>query len=412
MEDYIFIDGKIVNSLDGNPIPGVQCSFTTYKSSTDENGVFIFKIQLPITVTNSTNSLSFTFNSFREVQNNDKYKNLSKEDKQYIRNQLLIKFYQKNYSQNTELFPFDSDGDWLIPDLIQLVPSDKQLEQDKTTSKLPTEDEDKIIKKQNDVDNVKIGSSSIIQSSLNKLINKVKNTLIPLVLLLLSEFGVTLLMVNQNKFQDKKKCPSPEKLLNIINRRNKIVTQLNNLYTAVNTVAQTTTLLTGFLEVLQLSITISKAIPTPTSAGISSILISLENKLGKIIHVIAGISFTSLIAASTLKQIISLLSALDSLIQQCSIDQNISLVAINNDIKKASEAINDSVYSGDFTYKGFTLEIQEDTKDNNKYIKRYAQARDTRGTIVLRGESSFSASTQILIDELKFEIDRNNLKAF
>lgn len=414
MSEIITITGKILDSSNSNIIPGVNITQTkSGTSSTDENGIFFHYIEIPLTVSTSDNSFIQTSNSFTDIQSNPEYIKLDKSQKQFIRDQLTFTFYQKNYSQNTEIFPFNNKGEWILDlGIIQLIPQNQQLASDKVESQLSTEQENKILKDKVNKDNIKAGASAQLQTSLNKFILKIKNTLIPLLLLLLSEFGVTLAMVNKNKFLDKKQCPTNEKLLQIISRRNKIVTQLNNLYSFLNTVAQTTTLLTGFLEVLQLSITIAKAVPAPAPAGVAAILISLENKLGKIIHVIAGISFTSLIAAATLKQIISLISALDSLIQQCSIDNNVSLVAINNDILNASNLANEAVYNGNIEYKGFTLGIQEDTQDNNKYVKRYAIARDVRGNIVLRGESSFSASTQILLDELKFQIDQQNLKAF
>lgn len=43
--------------------------------------------------------------------------------------------------------------------------------------------------------------------------------------------------------------------------------------------------------------------------------------------------------------------------------------------------------------------------------RRRAVAKDSKGIIVLRGEPSFSATDQILIDELAFYITSNNLKA-
>ena len=44
--------------------------------------------------------------------------------------------------------------------------------------------------------------------------------------------------------------------------------------------------------------------------------------------------------------------------------------------------------------------------------RRFAIAKNKRGVIQLRGESSFSASDQVLIDELIFYIQQNDLKAF
>ena len=62
-------------------------------------------------------------------------------------------------------------------------------------------------------------------------------------------------------------------------------------------------------------------------------------------------------------------------------------------------------------YKGFTFEIKEDTTQNFNYPKRYAIARNIQGVQMLRSESSFASNPQILIEELKFAIDRDNLRA-
>ena len=43
--------------------------------------------------------------------------------------------------------------------------------------------------------------------------------------------------------------------------------------------------------------------------------------------------------------------------------------------------------------------------------KRRAVARNKDGVIMLQGEPSFSSNDQILIDELIFYIQQNNLKA-
>ena len=43
--------------------------------------------------------------------------------------------------------------------------------------------------------------------------------------------------------------------------------------------------------------------------------------------------------------------------------------------------------------------------------RRQAIARNSKGIIILKGEPSFAAENQILIDELAFYIVQNNLKA-
>jgi hypothetical protein len=417
-KETIIISGKVIDNETKSPIPGVKVIFNKdslfyrSKSSTDKDGVYQLKISLPITLYNQDKTITFKINSFTEVQNSKDFINLSNSDKKFIRDSLNVNFSKKGYSQNPLKFPFDGDGNWLKDlGLIELTSQKKQLDLDIATAQLPSEVEKSITTAQKIKDNIKIGGTAQLKKSLRNLIKTVKKNLIPLILLLLAQFGITLEMV-ANKLLDKATCPDKDTLLKIIAKRNKIVTQLNNLYKAINTIAKVATLLSGFLAVLQIAIQIAKVVPAPAPVAASSTLIALERKLGKIVYSIAGIAFMSLMVAATLKQIIDLLSSLDQLIQKCSQDLQVPLVELNADITKAANSTNNQLDTEGITYKGFKLEIQEDKNDNNKYVKRYAIARDAGGVIVLTGEPSFSSSTSILIDELKFIIDRDNLKAF
>ena len=65
---------------------------------------------------------------------------------------------------------------------------------------------------------------------------------------------------------------------------------------------------------------------------------------------------------------------------------------------------------------GFELSVVADTENSQDYgegdlYQRYAVAKDSRGVVVLKGEKSFAAEDQILIDELAFYIRQNDLKA-
>ena len=61
---------------------------------------------------------------------------------------------------------------------------------------------------------------------------------------------------------------------------------------------------------------------------------------------------------------------------------------------------------------GFEISVvvDEDSKAGELY-RRQAIAKNSTGVTILKGESSFSAEDQILIDELSFYIIQNNLKA-
>ncbi len=247
---------------------------------------------------------------------------------------------------------------------------------------------------------------------------------------MIAQFGVS---VKSSKIEDslnKKQCPDPDKLLNIIKRRNKIVNQLNNLYKAIDRLSKILTALSGFLELIKIAFSLTQLarknlivstatiippaiVPGPVIASLVTLKDAEDNigpKINKIVGLVSGATFVLLMLAALLKQVIELLKILDQLIQECSQSQNIPLEQLSPDLVAVS-SFSDDVYNGDYSYKGFTFEIKEDTKDNNKYAKRYAVAKDSFGVVVLKGESSFSSSTEILIEELKFIIDRDNLKS-
>ena len=65
----------------------------------------------------------------------------------------------------------------------------------------------------------------------------------------------------------------------------------------------------------------------------------------------------------------------------------------------------------DGTYKGFILEIESipftDTVNKNRAV-----GKNRSGIILISTESSFASNPQVLIDELKFIIDRDDLKSY
>ena len=61
---------------------------------------------------------------------------------------------------------------------------------------------------------------------------------------------------------------------------------------------------------------------------------------------------------------------------------------------------------------GFILSVETDDQNPVGTLKRRrAIAKDNRGITLLKGELSFSSNDQILLDELIFYIQQNNLKA-
>ena len=61
---------------------------------------------------------------------------------------------------------------------------------------------------------------------------------------------------------------------------------------------------------------------------------------------------------------------------------------------------------------GFTLSVVVDRSEQvGETYRRQAIAKNSKGVVILKGEPSFSAIDQILLDELAFYIVNNNLKA-
>ena len=61
---------------------------------------------------------------------------------------------------------------------------------------------------------------------------------------------------------------------------------------------------------------------------------------------------------------------------------------------------------------GFFLSVETDDKNQVGTLKRrFAVGKNAQGITLLKGEPSFSSNDQILIDELVFYIQQNDLKA-
>ena len=60
---------------------------------------------------------------------------------------------------------------------------------------------------------------------------------------------------------------------------------------------------------------------------------------------------------------------------------------------------------GNYFYKNYKITIQEDKNSPGFAKRRFAQVENDRGVVVMRGPASFSSSTRVLVDEIKFRID-------
>jgi hypothetical protein len=265
------------------------------------------------------------------------------------------------------------------------------------------------------------------QEKLSKLEIELKKTAIPFCLTLIASFGIT--KVNEfiaegreGLFDEIKSCPNQEVLLQIINKKNKIVKQLNNTLNAIEKTNQILTISSGVIDVLNASLLIVKNIPIPTSTGIPGvpgIPINVINKIQEIIDktektlvVLKGVDIGLIAILSVLRQtlatVVRYLNLLDNLIQSCYPNAQQEQLALELTTLTVQQSTQTSPVITNVN--GFEMGVETENSPNT-LKRRRAIARNQQGVVMLKGEWSFSSIDQILIDELVFYIQVNNLKA-
>lgn len=255
----------------------------------------------------------------------------------------------------------------------------------------------------------------------DKLINNInlkkediKRLLIPFVISLLIPFGAAAVQgITSNlpidQIKNLVKCPSSAFITNLINKRNKLVRQINNIY---NTVKLLTAILAGttiVITAIQVGINAVGLVPAPP--GAPGAVVVASGKLAKLLEKAQiTVSVLTLSLASfgvILGTIINLLNSLDILLQQCAQDNNMDFEQINSEINALANPTIVATQSEDNIYKGFTLTVKIDQTNESQYIKRYAAATNKQGVDVLKTDPSFASDPAVLISQLKFIIDSN-----
>jgi hypothetical protein len=218
-----------------------------------------------------------------------------------------------------------------------------------------------------------------------------------------------------NKFSSG--CPNSKELERIIEVRNTLLNHIASFEKRVNKFSSIAKTLTTTVTLVNIAIKVITSIPIPTSvppgAGIPvNVLTKFSNalvRLNKTVDKLSGdaVAITALILSiqPLLTGLRNRLSSIDLAIQQCSLGQPADLEQILATAQPPENTGSEGVPNSDYLYKTYTLSIVVDTSTIEIAPKRYATATDTRGIVVLRGPSSFSSSTQVLLDELKFRID-------
>lgn len=268
----------------------------------------------------------------------------------------------------------------------------------------------------------------IIQSRLTRLILTLTGTTLPFILKLNASFGITKMAklnskgnLNMDYLQNQITCPTKPEMDNIISQKNKLTKQLNNSFKLIQSttkilenISVSTTVLTGVFAALKVS-------PTPTAiAGIGipisvvNVIDDIKDDLGKKIEknkkstegTTAIISLTS----GILSQALRYLTILDQSIQQCYPDSEQAQEDVSAELTAFTQQQSEQLSPVIDEVNGFTFEVETE-KTTNSLKRRRAIAKNQKNVVMLKGEWSFSSVDQILIDELIFYIEQNDLKA-
>lgn len=208
-------------------------------------------------------------------------------------------------------------------------------------------------------------------------------------------------------------CPTQEELLIIIAKRNALAGGINQLQNQIVTLGRTGDIINKTISPLPPAISLLKVIPIPTvlpAVTVGNILIladildALQETLSKFKSIAGGFDFLENFTISILNRVNNELKKLDVLIEKCAKESGIEYEVINEELNQ------DLTEEGFGTYKGFTFEIKYDGLNQTPYPKRFAQALDKKKVVRLKSESSFASDPNVLVEELKFIIDTQNLK--
>jgi len=365
-----------------------------------------------------------------KISTNDQNQTTSKTNGQFIlkgkttlEKQISISVSLKGYTPQN-FTPYYGDGTIKSNlGVIQLQLIQKSLDQDKINSSLLTDSQINSLTK-----SIK-SPSSFIQKKLTTSIINVKSRLIPLILTLTAGFGVTqidkLVAKGQTKISDLQNqttCPTQAELTKIISRKNKLIKQLNNLLKVINSTEKFINLNKKFIDTISKTISglniASLGLPSSIPPGIG-IPVGIINTSGDIINLlkdkikgeqgkIDNLISPLILLKSVITQALQYLNILDSLIQYCYPDADQE--QLSNELIALTSQQSEQLSPIVTNVNGFEMGVETEITTNS-LKRRRAIARNKSGVVMLKGEFSFSSIDQILIDELVFYIQQNDLKA-
>lgn len=223
-------------------------------------------------------------------------------------------------------------------------------------------------------------------------------------------------------------CPPVEEIERMLKIRDNLVNMIMGLKKKVDPVKRIADQMEPPIESAKVVVTILQSIPIPTTIGgpgpigvIFSIPIGVQNRYADLLRIsckivenlssdVQAIRNLGNLTFSKVDPLLSKLQSIDIKLAACveqmnEEDRNRILSSINNLPSNLALAKGGDEKDSVFSYKNYTIKIVEDPNSPNFAKKRFAQVENNSGVVLMKGPSSFSSSTRILIDEIKFRIN-------
>jgi prefoldin subunit 5 len=253
---------------------------------------------------------------------------------------------------------------------------------------------------------IKSQISKIVSSQIGPMQGKLRSNIQKKVLELLKEFA--------------NGCPNADRMKRIMATRNNLLNTINSFQKRVDAIKPIANNIQPAISVAKAALQVIVNIPIPTAiippmSGGVGVPMSILNRYSRAITVLsttidvleADVKAVNSIVTTVSVPIATLrdrLQAVDIKIAQCS-STDPNSAALLETAQPQGNTGSEGTPNPDYLYKGYTLEIIEDPDSPKIAPRRYAIAKDSRGNIKLIGQPSFSSSTQVLLDEIKFKID-------
>ena len=263
------------------------------------------------------------------------------------------------------------------------------------------------------------------QQAMNGVITQIKTILIPQVLTLIAAFGISKAkdFIGKEFSSMNATCPANLEELNaIIKKKNKLTKALNNIMKFLKTIRIVVTAIAGVITVLDIVLKVIKPIyfvfpvagfgAPDFSRPIKFIIENIDKIAAKFGVITLSTLLVITILIQELQRVLNYLSLLDTLVEGCAIEGQLPQEQLSADLLEATEEQSQQLSPVVTNVNGFEMSvIPVDASSVDGLKRRKAIARNQAGVIMLEGEPSFSSNDQILIDELVYYIEINDLKA-